>query len=67
MGSVSFEAVGIIVRDMGAALAFYRHLGLETPPQADAQGHAEVALPGGQRYASVLAPDGNVVDLFAQR
>src|SRR5688572_26646137 len=36
---------------MGRALAFYRHLGLEAPADADKEGHVEVELPGGLRVA----------------
>jgi catechol 2,3-dioxygenase-like lactoylglutathione lyase family enzyme len=42
-------AFGIIVDDMARALAFYRELGIELPPDADAQPHAEATLPGGLR------------------
>ncbi len=114
-------------KDMGRTLDFYRSLGLVIPQEADSEGHAEAALPGGlrlmfdtidlvrsfsdwepptgghrialafrcespaevdarhtalvaaghqsrlepfdafwgQRYATVLDPDGNPVDLFA--
>ena len=123
-----FDAIGIIVTDMGEALAFYRLLGLDVPPDSDGQGHVEVEVaPGfrvmfdtvevvqsfstyepaaggrqvgfafrcdspaevdslfatvtgagyraktdpfdafwGQRYATVLDPDGNPVDLYAE-
>lgn len=122
-----FEALGLVVHDMARTLAFYRSLGLDIPPEADAEQHAEATLPGGlrlmfdteelvrsfssweapaggrrvalaflcaspaevdalhaalmsaghhshlapfdafwgQRYATVLDPDGNPVDLFA--
>ena len=121
-----FDALGIIVSDMEASLAFYRRLGLDIPVDADSEGHVEVAVGGirlmfdtvemvrsftewdppagghriglaflcdsptqvddsfaglihagyraasepfdafwGQRYATVLDPDGNPVDLFA--
>jgi catechol 2,3-dioxygenase-like lactoylglutathione lyase family enzyme len=43
------DAVGIVVADMAKSLAFYRALGLEIPPEADGQPHAEAALPGGMR------------------
>lgn len=123
---MKFDALGIIVSDMEAALAFYRRLGLDIPAEADTEGHVEVAVGGirlmfdtvemvrsftdweppagghriglaflcdsplqvdetfaglviagyrtsvqpfdafwGQRYATVLDPDGNPVDLFA--
>lgn len=123
-----FDAIGVIVTDMGRTLDFYRLLGLEFPADAGAGGHVETELPGGirlmfdtedlmrsfddgfapplrpgpmgfaflcdspidvdqtferlvghghraalppfdafwgQRYATVLDPDGNSVDLFA--
>jgi catechol 2,3-dioxygenase-like lactoylglutathione lyase family enzyme len=126
--SVKFHAIGIVVEDMAASLAFYRDLGLDIPADAEGAPHVELELPGGpplmldtretirsfdpswspptagpgislafdcgdpagvdathdalvaaghrshltpwdafwgQRYASVLDPDGNVVDLFA--
>jgi len=43
------NAIGIVVADMGRALAFYRALGLEIPPESEAEDHAEAALPGGLR------------------
>lgn len=43
------DAIGIVVADMARALAFYRHLGLDVPDGADAEGHAEATLPGGLR------------------
>ena len=46
-----FDVVGVIVADMGRALAFYRRLGLAIPPDADDQPHVEHALPGGLRLA----------------
>lgn len=126
--SSRFDALGIAVSDMAAAVAFYRLLGLEFADGAETEGHAEAVLPGGtrlmldteatmasfdpefkppaapgrislaflcptpgdvdalhdelvaaghdslrapwdavwgQRYATVLDPDGNAVDLFA--
>ena len=44
-----FAAIGLVATDMGRTLAFYRQLGLELPPEADDQPHAEAALPGGLR------------------
>src|SRR5437667_2319011 len=46
-----FDLVGLVVADMGKSLAFYRRLGLDIPPEADGEPHAEVALPGGLRLA----------------
>ena len=43
------SAVGIVVSDMGKALAFYRRLGLPVPADADDQPHVEVPLAGGLR------------------
>jgi uncharacterized glyoxalase superfamily protein PhnB len=43
------DAIGIVVADMSRALAFYRRLGLEIPPEAEAEDHAEAMLPGGLR------------------
>ena len=123
-----FDALGIAVSDMAAAVDFYGLLGLRFPGNAASQGHVEAELPGGlrlmldteavmesfdptwsepagrgrvglafachdardvdatyqrvvdaghrshlepfdaawgQRYASVIDPDGTVVDLFA--
>lgn len=120
------DALGLVVADMAATLAFYRRLGLDIPADADGEPHVEVTIGGlrlmfdsvevirsfsqweppqgghrmalafrckspdevdllhgeliaaghrshlapfdafwGQRYATVLDPDGNPVDLFA--
>jgi uncharacterized glyoxalase superfamily protein PhnB len=121
------DAVGLVVSDMGRAVAFYSLLGFEFPEGSETEGHVEVTLAGGlrvlfdtievvqsfsaymppagghrmglaflcddpaevdtiharlvaaghrshlepfdafwgQRYATVLDPDGNPVDLFA--
>src|SRR5919204_5329663 len=45
------DLIGLVVDDMARSLAFYRHLGLELPPEADQQPHVEMALPGGLRLA----------------
>ncbi len=45
------DLVGIIVEDMPRALAFYRLLGLEIPPEADQEAHVEYHTPGGFRLA----------------
>ncbi|GHJ31299.1 MULTISPECIES: VOC family protein [Streptomyces] len=44
-----FNAIGLVVADMAASLAFYRRLGLDIPAEADTQPHAEATLPGGTR------------------
>ena len=43
------NAIGVIVDDMPATLAFYRVLGLEIPPEADDEAHVSVDLAGGMR------------------
>ncbi|WP_454195777.1 VOC family protein [Nocardia sp. Marseille-Q1738] len=43
------DVIGIIVTDMAASVAFYRRLGLDFPPGAEQEGHAEAALPNGLR------------------
>ena len=45
------DLIGIVVRDMSAALRFYRLLGLDIPPGQDADPHVEVTLPNGFRIA----------------
>ena len=44
-----FDAIGLVVDDMGRSLAFYRMLGLDIPADADAEPHVEATLPGGTR------------------
>ncbi|MFD5779609.1 VOC family protein [Streptomyces sp. NPDC058220] len=43
------DAIGLVVSDMAASLAFYRRLGLDLPADADAAPHAEASLPSGLR------------------
>ena len=45
------DLIGIVVRDMSAALRFYRLLGLDIPSNMDSEPHVEVVLPGGFRIA----------------
>jgi catechol 2,3-dioxygenase-like lactoylglutathione lyase family enzyme len=45
------DLIGVVVADMGKALAFYRALGVEVPDGADGEPHVEVTLPGGLRLA----------------
>ena len=45
------DLVGMVVADMARSLAFYRRLGFDLPPEADAEPHVEAALPGGLRIA----------------
>ena len=49
--SARLDLIGLVVKDMAASLAFYRRLGLDLPPGADQQPHAETTLPGGLRLA----------------
>ena len=44
-----FAAIGLVVADMGRALAFYRALGLDVAKDADDQPHVDVPLPNGAR------------------
>ncbi len=43
--------VGLVVEDMARSLAFYRHLGLDLPPEADTEPHVDTTLDGGLRLA----------------
>jgi uncharacterized glyoxalase superfamily protein PhnB len=43
--------IGIVVRDMGAALGFYRMLGLDIPQGVEGEDHVEVTTPNGYRIA----------------
>ena len=45
------DAIGVVVSDLGKAVAFYRRLGLEFPDDPGPEGHAhvEATLPGGLR------------------
>ena len=45
------DLLGIVVRDMPAALKFYRLLGLDIPANLDTEPHVEFVLPGGFRIA----------------
>ncbi|MCT7352117.1 VOC family protein [Streptomyces sp. 15-116A] len=44
-----FDAIGLVVSDMSASVAFYRRLGLTFPEDSETQGHVEAELPGGLR------------------
>jgi catechol 2,3-dioxygenase-like lactoylglutathione lyase family enzyme len=48
---VQLNVIGVVVADMGKALAFYRRLGLAVPADADSEPHVEVPLPGGLKIA----------------
>ncbi|WP_316248178.1 VOC family protein [Streptomyces sp. TRM49041] len=43
------DAIGLVVSDMAASLAFYRRLGLDVPDGAESAPHVEAVLPGGMR------------------
>ncbi|MEV6067643.1 VOC family protein [Nocardia sp. NPDC052001] len=45
------DVVGIVVADMGAAVGFYRRLGVEFGEGAEGEPHVEAALGGGVRLA----------------
>ncbi len=45
------DFIGLTVRDMGAALRFYRMLGLAIPEGAEKEDHVDVAAPNGLRIA----------------
>ncbi|MEV5311347.1 VOC family protein [Streptomyces sp. NPDC052610] len=47
--SPRFDAIGLVVSDMAASVAFYRRLGFAFPDGAEEQPHAEAELPGGLR------------------
>jgi uncharacterized glyoxalase superfamily protein PhnB len=47
--TVSLDAIGIIVTDMGESIAFYQLLGLEFPEGSSEAPHAEAVLPSGMR------------------
>jgi catechol 2,3-dioxygenase-like lactoylglutathione lyase family enzyme len=45
------DLIGMVVRDMPRALAFYRALGWDIPAEMDTEGHVEYTLPNGLRVA----------------
>ncbi|MBC7268603.1 MAG: VOC family protein [Streptomyces sp.] len=47
--STRFDAIGLVVTDMAAAVAFYRRLGFAFPDDAGEQPHAEADAGGGVR------------------
>ena len=49
--TLAFNFIGIVTRDLGASLAFYRRLGLEIPEGQDDAPHVEIGLPGGLTLA----------------
>ena len=47
----NLDLIGIAVKDMPSALAFYRAVGLDIPADLDSEGHAEIILDSGLRLA----------------
>ncbi|MFD8999928.1 VOC family protein [Streptomyces sp. NPDC059582] len=47
--SPRFDAIGLVVADLAASVAFYRRLGFAFPEGAEREPHAEAELPGGLR------------------
>ncbi|MCG9893936.1 MAG: VOC family protein [Fimbriimonadaceae bacterium] len=45
----SLDAVGMVVKDMGAAVRFYSRLGLEFAQGWESEDHVEAVTPGGMR------------------
>ena len=49
--AVKPDMVGMVVHDMGAALRFYRILGLESPANSEREPYVEVITPNGYRIS----------------
>jgi catechol 2,3-dioxygenase-like lactoylglutathione lyase family enzyme len=49
--NVRLDLVGIVARDVGASLSFYRRLGLDIPEGVEAEPHIEVTTASGLRVA----------------
>ncbi|MCU1647329.1 MAG: quinone binding protein [Nocardia sp.] len=49
--TLQLDVIGIVVADMGAAVAFYRRLGLEFAEGAEGEPHVEATVSGGIRLA----------------
>ncbi|MCC7361199.1 MAG: VOC family protein [Anaerolineales bacterium] len=49
--NIQLDMIGIAVRDMAKALAFYRQLGLAIAEGAEQEDHVEVITPNGYRLA----------------
>jgi uncharacterized glyoxalase superfamily protein PhnB len=45
------DLIGIVARDMGTSLGFYRRLGLDIPEGAEDESHVEATTPSGMRVA----------------
>jgi catechol 2,3-dioxygenase-like lactoylglutathione lyase family enzyme len=51
MNTPTLDVIGLVVEDMPASLRFYRDLGMDIPPAAEADQHVVVELPSGHRLA----------------
>ena len=49
--NVRLDLVGIVARDMGASLSFYRRLGLDIPTSIEDEPHVEATTSSGLRVA----------------
>jgi catechol 2,3-dioxygenase-like lactoylglutathione lyase family enzyme len=49
--AATLNVVGIVVKDMSRALAFYRMLGMNIPSEADSQPHVEYQVSDGLKLA----------------
>jgi uncharacterized glyoxalase superfamily protein PhnB len=49
--AMQIDMIAIVVREMAAALRFYRMLGLAIADRMDSENHAEVITPNGYRIA----------------
>ncbi len=49
--AIKLDMIGIVVRDMGAALRFYRTLGLDIPPGQEREPYVQVITPNGYRIS----------------
>jgi catechol 2,3-dioxygenase-like lactoylglutathione lyase family enzyme len=47
--ALRLDVIGLVVSDMAASIAFYRHLGFSFADGAETEGHVETALHGGLR------------------
>ncbi len=49
--AITIDMVGMVVKDMAAALRFYRLLGLPIPEDKDAEDYVDVITPNGYRVS----------------
>jgi len=47
---IALDAIGIVVKDLGESLKFYRALGLDIPELDLSEPHVEVTFPNGLRF-----------------